>query len=410
MCVSFLLVSLPPTYTLSLPEIGPSYENIENVEGRLVLSSDSLTGRYLSEVLEGALKIEWEENEPFLIENLEFFPRENENLLIFEPEIGLKDYTLELWGEGKGKVYIYAENWELLAEVENGFSLSKPLDSRYFQGSEIWVRAEGVRIDGRIRARRELRSSVLVRLWVNGEPVEREPPAEVEGNIQVEALFSRDSPRLSPSLRLEVKPIQLENNPGWRKIDECGASVENPLVESTQPENLGDWFKIDEWGAGIENLTMLGQSHQWHRLEGWEASAENSATFIGIRKGRGWVASLGKIYPGGRVSAEFGGTVRRISLKTRTVVKDADLSVEELGERPAGIPPLPGREERNGLVYVYPSNYQVYAWLERGGPGGIRLYHYSGSWEELPTKLLGGDEKEFRFCARSSGFSVYAVV
>jgi PGF-pre-PGF domain-containing protein len=375
----------------------------------LVLSGDSLTGRYLSELLVGSWRIEWEENEPFLIENLEFLPRESENLLVFEPEMSLRDYTLEIWGEGKGTVYIYAENWEVLAEVENVFSLSKPLDSKYFRGSEVWVRAEGVRIEGGMRARRELRSSVSVRLWVNGAPMERGSPAEVEGNIQVEALFSRDSPALAPSLRLAFSKL------GWQKVEFI---------------SLGE-------NAGTENLTVGENLDQWCRLEGWRADVENSVNFLGVRRGRDWVASLGRILPGSRISAEFDAPVRRISLKMRKAVEQSELSLEQLEEKPAGIPPLPGRrEERNGVVYVYPSNYQVYAWLdisasfpkealdwaelefavprnwveERGGPRGIRLYHYCGRWEELPTRLLGEDEKEFRFSARSSGFSVYAIV
>jgi len=221
-CASFLFVSLPPTYTLSLPETEPIYENIENVGGRLSLSNGALAGYYVSNWIwaaEGS-ELDWAESEPELTESFESAPSRVENLpdetngfgLLFEgrPEAEELELFLSGWGEN-AKLYIWSGGWEFLEGLTENFQKSFQLRpaSKYLLGTDVWVKLEGrVELEGaRLVCRCTHKSKVFVQIsdesgrWfgANGENSYFDsPPVPVEGRFRFRVEIRRDSPSLNP--------------------------------------------------------------------------------------------------------------------------------------------------------------------------------------------------------------------
>jgi PGF-pre-PGF domain-containing protein len=221
-CASFLFVSLPPTYTLSPPETGPTYENIENVGGRLSLSNGALAGYYISDWIwaaEGS-ELEWAENEPELTESFESAPSRVENLpdgtsgfgLLFEgrPEAEELELFLSGWGEN-AKLYVWSGGWEFLGGLNENFQRRFQLRpaSKYLVGTDVWVKLEGrVELEGaRLVCKYTHKSKVFVQIsdesgrWfgANGENSYFDsPPIPVEGRFRFRVEIRRDSPSLNP--------------------------------------------------------------------------------------------------------------------------------------------------------------------------------------------------------------------
>ncbi|TDA32673.1 MAG: hypothetical protein DSO04_01830, partial [Hadesarchaea archaeon] len=362
----FLLLSqIPPLPVLAQEEAPPTYplfDNTENEGGVIRLLSGCTRGAFVSEVLEvgeGSWGLSWEEEEPGLEEGWTMGSGVSLQVRVSQDGGSWSEW---MGPEGPGTFFTsppadlsflspfrYLQYRVLLSS--DSPELSGP------SGPKFWnPRLERLEGDQGWRELEAGRTSL-------GEPGEEGGWRELEGWSLGEQREGTEG-----GLWRELEFIRLGEGSGWGS-GSSPQGEENRCERFLPPEFwTGTVSSLVGWGV-LEGWALLsGQprgGEGWRELEGWEAGAENSVTLRGFRRGKGWVALLGRLPSGGRVSAEFEGPVRRISLRVRRTVEGAELGVEQLEGRPAGVPELPGRrEERNGVVYVYPSSYQVYAWLD----------------------------------------------
>ncbi|MEM2875166.1 MAG: PGF-pre-PGF domain-containing protein, partial [Candidatus Hadarchaeales archaeon] len=224
--------------------------------------------------------------------------------------------------------------------------------------------------------------------------------------MQYRVYLSSSSPELSGS-----------EGPAFSKV--------NPLVSArTTHENEENTEQVEEENGGLE--------------KGQDGGIGGLDNIMVEHLSRGKVFARFIKLGGTDITVDFGASehpIRRIKIKARHQLVGENISLELLDELPEGVPPLVPNYA-NG--YVYAGNTGVYAYLdispsfsddsvdlvevefavaqawirERGlSPSQMRLYHFGNSgWEELPTSLVGEDQLEAHFSAKSPGFSIYAIV
>ncbi|MEM2978683.1 MAG: PGF-pre-PGF domain-containing protein, partial [Candidatus Hadarchaeales archaeon] len=232
---------------------------------------------------------------------------------------------------------------------------------------------------------------------------------------------------------LRAKPPQ-----GWEELGEDGGGVGESfsLLDSwSVGEDLhqagGSFYPLDSWNVG-KDFQRENLSSGWVTLEEWEAGTENWERWARWVSGKAR-ANFGRANR--RALARFENLpVRYIELLMRGQARDFEVTAEALDSPPQGVPPA--NRVGSGEEAVYVGEVQVYSyldlstslqrelleeagigfsvpksWLEGRGSGRLALWHYGErEWEELPTWKEGEDGASLHFRARSSGFSVYAIV
>ena len=211
------------------------------------------------------------------------------------------------------------------------------------------------------------------------------------------------------------------------------------------PEGPGTFFTSPPADLSFLPLSRYLQFRVFLRSGDPRLSGENGPRAWGFRISAGerdlseesesWLENFLALHPRGkyvrveRLGAEGGEVqssfplLRRIRLKPARPVRGVVVAASPLESLPEGVPELEGRRVLayleistslpRGLLRSAELEFSVPRWWLAGNAwkgSRVAVYHFDGSWEELPTRELGENSSEITFLATTPGFSVFAFV